>query len=216
LIPSTLLGLILLLAGIGPGYVFVREAERREPRIERSQLLEAAELLVVGAVLSTAAALVVLIITQATGALDLEALANNGVKYILREPIPNLTALLATLLLSYGAAYVLARAVHRGRQPTLYPNRAVWWQEIADLKTSGPVFTTVELRDGRVIDGYVSAYTIDADADRRDMALQRPIFVRARRQPNRALLDVDRLILSDREIVYVTLQQHRPPEDAGQ
>lgn len=102
-----MLGLILLLAGIGPGYVFVRVAERREPRIERSQLLEAAELLVVGAVLSTAAALVVLIITQATRALDLEALADNGVKYILREPIPNLTALLATLLLSYGAAYVL-------------------------------------------------------------------------------------------------------------
>jgi hypothetical protein len=72
----------------------------------------------------------------------------------------------------------------------------------------------VELRDGRVIDGYVSAYSIDADADRRDMALQRPIFVRARRQPNRALLDVDRLIMSDREIVYVTLQQHRPTENA--
>jgi hypothetical protein len=47
-IPETLVGIIVFTAGVGPGYLFVQLAERYGPRRDRSQLEEAAELLVVG------------------------------------------------------------------------------------------------------------------------------------------------------------------------
>jgi len=209
-IPNTLLGLLLLLlAGLGPGYVYVLVAERREPRIERSPLLEVAGLLTVGALTTGTAALTVLIFTQATGLLDVRALVENGSKYVAMELVPSLVALVVILGLSYGGAITLALAVHRGKEATLYPNRSVWWQTIGQAKTSGPVFATVELKDGRIVDGYVSAYTIDSDAGRRDLALQRPLFVRQSGRSDRAPLDVDYIILPDSQIVYLSLQRHR-------
>jgi Family of unknown function (DUF6338) len=205
--PTTLFGVLLFLAGIGPGYVYVRIAERREPQVRRSALLEAAGLLVIGGLTTGLAALIVLIATDATGLMNVEALIKYGTRYVASEPLPVLVAVFITLLLSYTGAIGLALIVYRGRKATVYPNRSVWWEAIGEAKNAGPVFATLELRDGRVVDGYVHAYTIDPDTDRRDMSLQRPIFVRPSGRVDRTPLNVDYLVLPDTEIVYVSLQR---------
>lgn len=219
--PTTLFGILLFLAGIGPGYVYVRIAERREPQVQRSALLEAAGLLVIGGLTTGVAALIVLVVADKTDQVDLEALVRRGTNYVATDPIPVLVAALVTLLLSYGAAVSLALIVYRGKKASIYPNRSVWWQTIGEAKDTGgakdtreakatrPVFATLELKDGRVVDGYVHAYTIDMDSDRRDISLQRPIFVRAPWQIKRTALGVDYLVVPDSEIVYLSFQRDR-------
>jgi Family of unknown function (DUF6338) len=77
-IPSTLLGLVAFAASLGPGYVDVRVSEKREPRHERTQLLEAAELIVIGGLASSLAALVVLSLAHAAHVVDVQRLSNDG------------------------------------------------------------------------------------------------------------------------------------------
>lgn len=210
MIPNSLLGLLLFLAGIGPGYVYVLVAERREPRVERSPFLEAASLFVVGGLTTGVAAVLVLILLEAAGWLDFERLIETPAKYLAREPFPILSALLLALALGYLLAWSLALLVYRGKEPTLRPHLSVWWQTIGEAKKSGAVFATVELIDGRIIDGYVYTYTLaEVDVAQRDLCLQRPIFARPSARVERALLDIDYLVLPGRDIAYLSLKEER-------
>lgn len=77
----TLLGLLLFAASLGPGYVYLRVAELREPRQERSQLVEAAELVFAGVVASTIGSLVIVAIAEATETVDVDELALDPASY---------------------------------------------------------------------------------------------------------------------------------------
>jgi hypothetical protein len=76
-IPNTLLGIVVFAAAVGPGFLYVRIAELWRPYRERTPLREAAELVIVGSIASTAGVFVALILGDATGGLDTNKLAAN-------------------------------------------------------------------------------------------------------------------------------------------
>jgi hypothetical protein len=208
-IPSTLLGLVVFAASLGPGYIFVLIAERRHPRHERSQLLELAELVVIGALASTAAALVVLWFSDAKGWIDTARLAAEGGRYLIAEPHRGLGAFLAILVLSYVGAGGAARIIYRHKSELV--RASMWHTVLEQTTTENLAFATVELTDRRVISGYVHSYSVRPGAPEETyLALQRPIFVGPAMAVDRELLRDDYLMIRGDKITYVGVQFHPP------
>jgi flagellar biogenesis protein FliO len=205
-IPGTLLGLVAFAASLGPGYFFVRVAEQREPRQERSPLLEATELIVVGAVTSSIAALLVLSVGDAAGWFDTSFLAAQGWTYVLAHPGKALGGLLSILALSYVGAWASARVMYRGR-PASFEATSMWYQVLKTATGPNRAFATIELRDRRLVSGYVYAYTtLPADPGRAEIALHAPISARPPYAAQPSTLPDHFLVLRADEIVYMSVQ----------
>ena len=109
--PTTFVGLALFVAFATPGYMWVRVEERARPRPDRSQLLEAAELLTVGAVASLiSAAIVATLGSFLRPLLDVAAWARaaDPSAYVQAAILSTLTSLLLTVLLANVGASLAA------------------------------------------------------------------------------------------------------------
>src|SRR5690348_12924498 len=165
--PETLLGLVLFAASVGPGYVFIRIAERWEPQRKLTPLLEAAGLVVIGATASALAALLVLLVGEALGGIDSEQLAADRFTYVVREPGASLLALVAFLIVSYGSAAAIAYLrytpfdVKREHRKEIHPADDPWFKAfIRDAPKDHATAVTLGMRDGRRIDGILSAFSM--------------------------------------------------------
>jgi Family of unknown function (DUF6338) len=208
-IPASLVGLVLFAATLGPGLVFVLVVERRRLRAERSQLLEAAEVLSIGAVSSGLAALAVIAIADRTGWIGKGGL-DRGRHYLIDHPVRSLTALLAAFVLSCALALAAGRIVTWRLRSTLRPGRSVWY-EVFSKRGDNMVRVTAELRDGRRVMGFLKDYTIDmAFPAERQIALHEPIYVQRPTdlKPNRLPDRV--LILQADELLYVGARFEKP------
>ena len=175
MLPDTLLGLVLFAAGAGPGYLYVRLSEARQPRRERTALSEAAELVVFGALSSAVAFLIALTIGEVTDLLDTAQLASDPTRYVATEPLRSLLALVLVVVVSYGGVWLATTQIlHRG-EATISPGETAWYGVFHRMlpKDHG-VYATVELRDGRAVAGLVIAYTPEPD-DPREIVLSRPV-----------------------------------------
>lgn len=205
MIPNSVFGLLVIAASLGPGYLFVRIAERRNPRPARSSLLEIAELISVGGSCAAISLLVALVIAQKTGAVDLNALAKRGTDYALTHPLPVFTLLIGVLLGSYALAVVGTLVVHQGVPATLRQHSV--WHELLRRQDGYQPFATAELRDGRVVAGPVAYYTVEeAPPDCRELVLIKPI--RARAAPNAQFVEVldDRVVLRASDISVLAVK----------
>jgi hypothetical protein len=177
-IPDTLLGLLLFIGSIGPGYVWVRVAEVRRPQQQRTAILEAAELAFVGLLCTATAAIAVLTVAREWKWLgvDLDAFASDGGAYLIAEPTRGIGVILAILVLSFALALAAARVWHR-EAATILPGYSVWDRlfRLDDDKVA--IYAAVELRDGRRFAGYVYAWDVGAGEDDRELALHAPITV---------------------------------------
>jgi hypothetical protein len=213
-IPSTLVGLVVFAASIGPGYVWLRVAEQRHARPQRSQLIEAAELVFVGGFASAVSVLIVLVIAEATGCVDTLALAEDGGAYLLQSPARGIAAFLVALVIAYIGAYVAAQLGFWREPPTLEQGYSAWHKLLAP---GGPLpanrltvdrlpYATVGLRNGTALAGYVFAYTVEPNSPQdRELALAAPLKLRG---PNEAAFrDVeDQVVIvygSDLELLSV-------------
>jgi uncharacterized protein DUF6338 len=188
-IPSTVLGLVVLAATLGPGYVFIRVEERRRPRPERSALLETAELVVIGGLASTIAFAVVGGVAAQTRWLDETKLAANSSKYLLSHASRFALLLLITLALACVVAFVVARLLFH-RYPATIKAHSAWDEYLAEQP--GIInFVTVGLDDGLAIEGDVVGHSVgERSADDRELVLRDPgvrpvgqqVFMKARDQ----------------------------------
>lgn len=211
MLPGTLLGFVLFIASLGPGYVYVRVAERHDPRPERSQLAEAVEMAIFGAVATTMSAAVILMISGSTGLLDLSALVERPRAYLIAEPMRVLATLLATGGASYALAWTVGVIRHREEQAVVHPGRTMWLEMLWHAKPSQAHSTiaTVELRDGRTVVGMVGGFTAQ-DSEQRELALQAPLAARSGTGEFEPLPDTFLLIRED-DILYLT-GKYWPPD----
>lgn len=178
MIPANLVGLLLFVLVLAPGWLWVRVAERRQVRPDRSALLEAAELVVTGVIFTTAAAVVVVGIGVGVGWLpELRAVTMSGSTYVQDEPYRTAGVVAMVFALSLVAAYGTARLVYRGKEASLVPAGSVWQDVFGEGGEGRPIFVSTSLVDGRVVDGYLYSYSTDASGGDRDLALQAPIYV---------------------------------------
>lgn len=211
MISNTLLGLVVVAASLGPGYIYVRVAERREPRYERTQLLEAAELVVIGALASSIAALVVLSVTDSINFIDTEALARDGATYVVSHPARGLGSFVAILAMSYLGTWIVALCIHRGRPASFAPT-SMWHQVLKSASDNNRAFATLELRDRRVVSGYVYAYTaLPSEPETSAIALHAPLKARAPHATEPVDLQDQFLIVRGDEVVYLSVQYQPSP-----
>lgn len=216
MIPSTLVGLVLFAASLGPGYFYVRETERRVARAERSQLLEAVELVVIGSLVTTIVSMLVLTGTRAISLVDTSVLRREGAAYLLLHPLRGLSVLTAIFALSYGAAWAAAWAVHFRDWRSQRPG-SVWRHVLGRDKKTHIAIATVELRDGRMVQGQIESYTLDPSAEPRELALRKPIRERLPGSTQEKIIDDDFLILGEQDLLYVaTAFRRRQPAPEGQ
>jgi hypothetical protein len=172
-IPTTVLGLVVLAAALGPGYVFVRVEELRRPRPSRSTLLETAELIVIGGIASTTAVAVVASLAIHCAVLDQKQLAKDETTYVLTH-VPRFAAfVLVTLGLSYGGAYLAARLMLRRLPPTIGLHSA--WDHLFKPQDGIINYATVGLDDGLAISGDVVGFSVgDRPSEERELILGNP------------------------------------------
>lgn len=212
MIPATLLGLVLFAASIGPGFIYYRVSEGRKPRHERTPLLEAAELVLVGAVSSTIALLIVLSLGERLYLLDSDALAQQGSDYVLAEPRRTLVSALAVL--AFGS--IMAAAIAWIANPaarTIEPG-SVWYRVLNAQRGLEPrtvdtkAFVTAELRDRRIVSRWVYAFTTEeGPPETTALALHAPLFGRSTAaQTDRKEIEADVLVLRGDEIVSLAVE----------
>jgi Family of unknown function (DUF6338) len=86
---------------------------------------------------------------------------------------------LVVLLASYGGTWV-GSPTDAQRMPIAISPGGVWVDMLGDANGRRAVFATIELRDGRRIDGQVASYTWEQmPTEQRDIALARPLQVRS-------------------------------------
>jgi hypothetical protein len=177
-IPGTALGLVLTVAALGPGYIYLRVVERRNARPERSGLLEAVELVIVGALASTAALLVIGALADWTHIANAHWLAAHPASYAGHHPLRLLWLVALTLGLAYLIAFAVANVIHRAPD-AIRPAGSAWTEAfITECPKGSAAVLTVELRDGRKIEGTLRAHTPSVDYNR-ELYLTAPLRVQA-------------------------------------
>jgi hypothetical protein len=160
-IPSSVTALVVFLASVGPGYVYVRVAERWRPYRERTALREVAEMVVSGSLATLVGVVVALVVARATSLLpDREALIRDAGRYLVLHPVRMGITLLIVVAVSYGLAWLIAR-YSPGRGAEVFADSGWYGAFERKLPTGHGVVATVELRDGRAIAGVVRAFTAE-------------------------------------------------------
>jgi hypothetical protein len=160
-IPSSVTGLVVFLASVGPGYVYVRVAERWRPYRERTVLREVAEIVVSGSLATLVGVVVALLVARVTDLLpDREALINGAGRYLVFHPGRMGLTLLIVLVVSYGLAWLIARFAP-GRGAEVFADSGWYGALERKLPKNHGVVATVELQDGRTIAGVVGAFTAE-------------------------------------------------------
>jgi hypothetical protein len=210
-IPNSAFALVVIATVLGPGYLFVRIAERRNPRPNRSALLEVTELVTVGGVCTAITATVALLVAHRMG-MNLVAFADHGTDYAVDHPASVAALVLSILAGSFILAALAAHLTHRNLPPSLRLHSA--WHEVLRRRANGVTsYATVELRDGRVVAGPVAFYTVEeAPPDCRDLVLLQPI--KAAPRVGGEFVDVadHRLVLRGSDIAVLGVQYFRPTE----
>lgn len=197
MIPSTFLGLVLFVASLGPGFVFLATSERQRPRREQSQLAEAVQMAVIGAVASIVAALAVL----STRILDQDKLVEEKGQYLLLHSLRGLGALLLFLFIAYAGAWAAARLWCRGLPKAHHPAATGWQLAFAERRPNRHDVTilTVELADGRRVTGRLGDFT-GTPSDDRELVLVSPVAVQAAVGVAPVVLDDNFVVLRENEI----------------
>jgi hypothetical protein len=203
-IPGTALGLVLTVAALGPGYIYLRVVERRNARPERSGLLETVELAVVGALASIVALLVVGALADWTHVANAHWLAAHPASYASHHPLRLLWLLALTLGLAYLIAFVVAHLTHRAPD-AIRPAGSAWTEAFIDERPKGSAAVlTVELRDGRKVEGTLRAHTPSVDYNR-ELYLTAPLRVQAGPASAPARLDsTSFMVLRETDILAVS------------
>ena len=208
MIPSSVTGLVVFLASVGPGYVYVRVAERWRPYRERTVLREAAEIVVSGSLATLVGVVVALLVARITNLLpDREALIDGAGRYLVFHPGRLGLTLLIVLVVSYGLAWVIARFAP-GRGAEVFADSGWYGALERKLPKDHGVRATVELQDGRTIAGAVRAFTSEpTPIDDRELMLaatdSSPMLVRTADGRVESIGDQFVLLRGD-EIRYIT------------
>jgi hypothetical protein len=204
-IPGTALGVVFVVAAFGPGYVYLRVAEQRSDRHERSDLVEAVELAVTGAFASTVALLAVAALADWLGLFDVHVFSLSPHSYFAYHPLRILWLLALVLTVAYGIAFVAAHILHRQHPANIRPGTA-WTQAFRaarSLDSGLLVRATVELRDGRKVEGTLGAHSTEI-AENRELLLKAPMRVLAGHSAVPESLSDDTMVLREIDILAVS------------
>jgi hypothetical protein len=207
-VPGSVVGLLLLFAALGPGFIWVLVSERRTPQAERTPLLETAQLIAVGGLSSLAGAAIALFVFRELDVIVPAALERDGTGYLLLHPLRAFLVLAGAATASLALAWIAARIVYRGDPPSQRPGTT--WRQVLGANKDRAAVATVALRSGRLIQGVILAYELHPPTEPRDIALGQPLFVVDAATASTTRLFGDALVLSEGEIEWISVDYARP------
>jgi Family of unknown function (DUF6338) len=204
LIPGTLLGLVALAAALGPGYLFVRRAERHHNRPAQSQLGELVEMVVIGGAASLLAAGIILGAARFHGFIDTAALREDAAGYLLAHSWRCFAAATAFYALAYGFAFVASFLIHRQASSAIEPGASGWTRAMRSrVPAKKAVRIMVELNDGRKLAGVVTDFS-SAREQNREIVLGAPIVATIGRSDEIVVVDADFVALREDQIALLS------------
>ncbi|MFI8360007.1 DUF6338 family protein [Streptomyces sp. NPDC085612] len=179
--PGSVVGAVLLLVALTPGYVYHQALRRYSARDTRTTTAEVVELFGVGALTTTTGLLLTLLLAElAPFLVPLSKIVHAPADFPARPwswVATGLLALAVSFLLSASAGVLAGRRSPRRVGAGLREGTPALWA-FTDRAPEDPArkaFLAVELSDGRLVEGYVRYVSSDPDPERRDLVLQRPI-----------------------------------------
>lgn len=205
MIPSTTLGLVVAIAALGPGYLFLRVAERRSARPDRSGLIEAVELAAIGAFASTVALLAVMTLADSCHVISIHTLGQDPTNYLKNHPLRLLWLIAVVLVTAYVIAFIAAHVVYFRQSASIIPAGTAWGVAFRRARLGGPdlIRATIELRDGRKVEGTLSGATSGAE-ENRELLLDGPIRVVAGPKSETRILDEEFMVLREIDVLAIT------------
>ncbi|MET1075091.1 MAG: DUF6338 family protein, partial [Umezawaea sp.] len=177
--PSTVAGLVFLVAALSPGLVYHRMLTRFLPRDSRSTVVELVEMATAGALTSIVACVAVLGVAELVPALvsmdeltgDPAALRSHAWGVLLSTTL--------ALAVSFGLAVLAGWSWVRksGKAPSRIKEGSAWSGVLSRKRDGTPAFLAVELDDGRLVEGVFRTVSVAEDPARDALALRRPILV---------------------------------------
>jgi hypothetical protein len=215
MLPNAPFALLVLLALL-PGWLFVRLAERRGPRPQRSPLAEFLELAAVGFSAIVISALIVagLSFIIHPWLFNLEAWAHERHQYLGNH----LGAALASTALGIGLSCVLVIALYLiiyGRHSAGFkPGSSVWVDCLEGAPKGMQNWVGVHRHDGSLVEGLLLSYPAGSDETAREISLTKPI----RLTPQNGVacfLSIDRVVIPGDEITAITVVHVPKPSQSG-
>ncbi len=217
MIPTTVLGLLLFVAVLGPGYAWVRYTETRSPRPQRSGVLEAADVVFIGAFATTLALVAVFIVGPlVTEFPRLHEVVQDAQGFLRDRPYDAFASAAAVLVLSVGGTLAVASVIYGKREKPIRPGSTVWHDVFRVGGKHRDISVSVQVTGGRIVEGLFLSHVMDTDAKEKDLALQAPLYMWTEQQEDghrqRLVLPNDRVIIpgSSIEIVWVRYLWDRP------
>jgi hypothetical protein len=204
-IPDTALGVVFVVAAFGPGYLYLRVAEKRSARYEHSGLVEAVELAVVGAFTSTVALLAIAALANLLGIVNVHRFSAGPHAFFANHPLRVLWLLAVVVLCAYAIAYLAAHLVH-WKQPATIQAGTAWTQAFDPARrpeNSVIVRATIELHDGRKIEGTLGGHTTEV-SDNRELLLRAPLRAQAGRDATPVTLTDTFAVLRETDVVVIS------------
>jgi flagellar biogenesis protein FliO len=217
MLPDVPLAFWVLLALL-PGWIFVRLAETRCERPDRSQLAELLELAAVGFSTTAVSAIAVASLSLIKGfswVFNVAAWAHTRNQYLGDHLATALGSMALIIALSCALAFGLFVLVHRRRRPgdrSFNVGGTVWVAALTAL--NGRMSTVgVYLHDGSIIEGVLFCCTAGTGDGPREIALTAPIRV-TRPNGNPYNVPVNRIVILESEIAFMTVG-HVPRPDGS-
>jgi hypothetical protein len=207
MVPGNLLGLALFVLAVTPGYIYLRVAERRAPRPERSPLLLTVELVVIGtgATLLTVLGIAVTLRLLSVQPIDVDEWLRLGSVYASSHLLPLTLVFCVVILLSNLGTGLVAYWLHKGKRPGFHPGGSVWTEIMTRDAGKNYVFLSLQLKNGGKVEGYLHSFALEKIDSDSEIALQPPIFVAYPGEGRRRAPKTQRLIVSRGEVAHIAV-----------
>ena len=171
-----------------------------------------------GEAATLASVLLVGLVAQATGLLDIGSLLHHTSDYLRHEPGRVIGCALAALLLSYAVADLAARLLYprpkgeAGKAAGVYRQHTVWYDLLEEQRPRrNGVVATVEMVDGSQFLGSLARFT-PTDGESRELALVAPIAIRRPGGKAEEFKGGDFLLIREDQVRYLA-GRYNPPND---
>jgi hypothetical protein len=203
-LPGNSLAILLMLALV-PGWVYLRLRQRHTAISQASGLAQLLEVLAVGLGTTGIAVLVFVLLPHKwlPFTVDVDAWADQGTGYVRANPRMVLTTGAGVLFIACAGSWLLDRALRR-QQSELYLGPGVWVYALRERPKSMLPYLGVMLQDGTLAEGLLHSCSLEA-SEVRDVALRAPIRITDPGQHTPRPVQVERLVLPERDIRYITV-----------
>lgn len=172
-----------------------------------------------GEAATLASVLLVGLIAQQTGLLDVGALLRHPGDYVRDSSGRVIGCALAALILSYVVADLAARLLYRvpsdkqSQERGVYRQHTIWYDALERNRPNGcGVVATIEMADGCQFLGSLAGFT-PTDVDNRELALEGKIAIRRPGREAELFTGGDFILIREDQVEYVA-GRYNPPEHA--